>query len=423
MKTFKFLITSAIGTYFEFFDFMLFTFAAPIIAYNFFPKHNQATNLICTWGIFAVSFIVRPLGAVFFGHLGDKFGTRYPLLISMIIMSSSTIAIGFLPNYETLGILAPLLLIFLRSLQGFSFSAEYTGASTYLSLRKDKQNLGILSSMTVVSICLGQVTGSTLMSTLTHGLTIENLPEHYWRLPFIVSGVLLGISGVLLRLNMPNLKTTRVVKAPFFSLITHQKKEIFICVLLSAFVGIKSYAIFGYLPTHLQKYLNMPLHESFDVASHATLLELCSVLLAGFISDKVGRIKVIYLALALIGISALGSFFCFQQQNVMASILWIYLLSFGSGLFSGGMQALLAEMFNQEQRYSGSAISYNIGVSLGGSTPLIMSYFVHYNQLIPGFYLAGSATLLFLILYFVSFKNTALAAHKITSSLAKPTHS
>lgn len=399
MKTFKFLITAALGTYFEFFDFMLFTFAAPLIAFNFFPKHSQATALICTWGIFAVSFLVRPLGALFFGHIGDKWGTRSALLISMVLMSLSTIAIGFLPGYEKWGIYAPLTLILLRSIQGFSFSAEYTGASTYLSLRKKNHHLGLLSSITVIAICLGQLSGSFWISKLTEGYTLETLPEWRWRMPFIISGILLGITGILLRLNMPNYRPAKIVSIPFLHLIKYQRKETFICILLSAFVGIKSYSIFGYLPPHLQKFLGIPLHESLKIASYATLIELFSVLIVGYLSDKIGRLKMIQFALILITISALGTFLSIQSQNSNAVMMWILLLSFGSGAFSAGMPALLAENFNEEQRYSGSAISYNIGLSIGGSTPLIMSYFAGFNELIPGYYLATTAFCLWIVVY------------------------
>src|SRR5579872_1504077 len=105
MKTSRFLITSTLGTYFEFLDFMLFTFMVPIIAFNFFPKGNPTLSLLYTWGIFFISFLVRPIGALFFGHMGDKLGSRYSLLISMILMSLSTLSIGLLPVYEKMGIL------------------------------------------------------------------------------------------------------------------------------------------------------------------------------------------------------------------------------------------------------------------------------------------------------------------------------
>jgi len=403
MKTFRFLAASAIGTYFEFLDFMLFTFAAPIIAFNFFPKGDPALALIYTWGIFFVGFLVRPIGALFFGHIGDKLGSRYSLLISMGLMSVATISMGFLPAYERLGIFAPLCLMLLRAMQGFAFSAEYTGPSTYLSLNSRK-NLGLLSSITIVAMCLGQLSGSQWISVLTSANTVETLPEWKWRMPFIISGILVGGVGILLRLNMPNLKPPKVVRVPFLSLMKSQKKETLVCIFLAMFVGIKSYALFGYLPPHLQKFLGIPMHESLNVASTATLVMMFSTLFAGWLSDKIGRARVLHWSLIGMGIAALFAFRYIQDQNASMAFLWIYILAFGSGTYSGAIPALLAEVFKQEQRFSGSALSYNIGVSIGGATPLIMAVFSRYNQMIPGYFIAACSVIIMLILYFANTK-------------------
>lgn len=384
----KFLLASSLGTFLEYLDFSLYAFSATIIAYHFFPGGEAKVALVKAWGVSFCGFLCRPFGAVFFGHVGDKYGPKISLLISMILMAISTTLIGFIPNYDSIGIWAPLLLMFCRMAQGFSFSAEYNGVASYLSLYKVKKNFGFYTSITIAVIGLGSLCGGLIMSAVTAGYTPELVPDINWRTPFIASGLLVGLSGVYLRRTMPSVAPAVKTKIPFVSVFKEEKLSLFLCVIIAGFVGLKSYSIFNFIPAFLQTELGLDLSYCLRITCYCNIAMMMATLLAGHLSDKYGRLFTINLSLLGMVVFSIVAFNIFQGRYNNLILPSMMGLSVASGGFSGAVPALFAEMFQEKQRFTGSALAYNVGVSvIGGSTPLVMTLLTDYTMMAPAYYI------------------------------------
>ena len=186
----KVAVSSFLGNFIEWFDYASYTYFATTIALVFFPTDNHTVALLQTFGVFALSFVLRPIGALFWGNFGDKKGRKGALAISIMFMSGASFLIGCLPSYAMVGILAPILLLLLRMVQGFSASGEYAGAATFLSEYAPTQKRGIYCSLIPASTAVGLLAGSTLAAVMTASLSSDALTFWGWRVPFLMAGPL-----------------------------------------------------------------------------------------------------------------------------------------------------------------------------------------------------------------------------------------
>jgi MHS family proline/betaine transporter-like MFS transporter len=201
-KPIRLAVSNALGTFLEYFDYTLYGFSAPLIAHLFFPTKDRLSSLLLAWGIFFISFLVMPFGAVFLGHLGDRLGRRSVLTACILMMGIPTCAISFLPTYQQIGILAPILLTLCRILQGFAISGEFAGCSVYL-YETARRYKGFLASITTCASGFGMLIASLWIFLFTHFQLIEHLvTSHYWRLPFVVAGLSIAVIGFYLRRSL-----------------------------------------------------------------------------------------------------------------------------------------------------------------------------------------------------------------------------
>lgn len=192
---------SFIGNFVEWFDYASYGYFATIIASVFFAKTDPAVALMSTYAIFALSFIVRPFGGIFWGHIGDKYGRKVALSWSILIMSGATFLIGFLPSYASVGILAPILLLLLRMVQGFSASGEYAGASAFMAEYAPPNQKGFYTSIVPASTSAGLLLGSLIAAAMTAYMDSDFLQSYGWRIPFLLAAPM-GLVGRYLRLNL-----------------------------------------------------------------------------------------------------------------------------------------------------------------------------------------------------------------------------
>jgi MFS family permease len=178
------------GNTLEWYDFTAYAFFAPILAKLFFPLSNPFTSLLLTFGVFALSFLVRPVGALFFGYIGDHFGRRTALIISIIVMSLPTLFLGLLPNYATIGIAAPVLLTILRMTQGLAVSGELTSATSFLVEHAHEKRRGFAGSLAMWSAFIGITLSSIVVTSITMAITDQQLTTWGWRVPFVLGGLL-----------------------------------------------------------------------------------------------------------------------------------------------------------------------------------------------------------------------------------------
>lgn len=392
----------AIGNVLEWYDFGLFGFFAPVIAREFFPAQAQLSSLRDTFGVFATGFLMRPLGGILFGYIGDRLGRKRALELSVLLMAVSTVLMGILPAYASLGLAAPLLLTLLRLLQGLSVGGEYIGSMSFLAEHAPPARRGFLGSWSAFSVVLGSLLGSGTAALCVGLLSEADLAAWGWRVPFL-GGILIGLVGLWLRLGVEETptflkiqKTGNLAANPVIEAVRNDLGPIATTLGLTGLSSVGFYLPFMWLPTWLAHINQPPLPESLALTANTIALVALLVLppLTALVSDRVGR-KPMFLISAL-GYALLSYplFLLMTAGTFTTALLGGLVFAACNSLFSGCMAAAMVELFPTRTRYTGVAIGYNIGQALlGGTAPLVGTALIQLtgNDLAPAFYLIGCA--------------------------------
>ncbi len=298
-KTLWSVITaSSVGTLIEWYDFYIFGSLATILSQQFFPQTNPTAAFLSTLATFAAGFVVRPFGAIVFGRLGDLVGRKYTFLVTLILMGGSTFAIGLVPNYESIGVFAPLLVLTLRLLQGLALGGEYGGAATYVAEHAPAARRGYYTSFIQTTATLGLFVSIGVILAVRHIIGVEQFSIWGWRIPFILSAVLVGVS-VFIRLRMKEspmfvkLKAEgKISKNPIKE--SFGKKENLIMVLIALFgatagQGVVWYTGQFYAMTFLEKTCQVDFVQTRDIIAIGLLIGTPFFIVFGAWSDRVGR--------------------------------------------------------------------------------------------------------------------------------------
>src|SRR6476469_3437065 len=260
---------AAIGNAVEWFDFAVYGFLATYIAEKFFPPGNETTALLNTFAIFAAAFFMRPLGGFFFGPLGDRIGRQRVLALVILLMSGSTFLIGLVPSYDSIGVLAPLLLLFLRCLQGFSAGGEYGSGACFLAEYASATHRGFVVSFLVWSVVVGFLLGSLTVTGLETVLSEGAMDSYGWRIPFLIAGVL-GAVGLYIRLRLgdtPEFEALRdegeVASSPLKEAVTTSWRPILQIAGLVVIHNVGFYIVFTFLPSYFTKTLGFTKTDAF----------------------------------------------------------------------------------------------------------------------------------------------------------------
>ncbi len=298
-KTLWSVITaSSVGTLIEWYDFYIFGSLATILSQQFFPQTNPTAAFLSTLATFAAGFVVRPFGAIVFGRLGDLVGRKYTFLVTLILMGGSTFAIGLVPNYESIGVFAPLLVLTLRLLQGLALGGEYGGAATYVAEHAPAARRGYYTSFIQTTATLGLFVSIGVILAVRHIIGVEQFSIWGWRIPFILSAVLVGVS-IFIRLRMKEspmfvkLKAEgKISKNPIKE--SFGKKENLIMVLIALFgatagQGVVWYTGQFYAMTFLEKTCQVDFVQTRDIIAIGLLIGTPFFIIFGAWSDRVGR--------------------------------------------------------------------------------------------------------------------------------------
>ena len=286
---------AAIGNTVEWFDFAIYGFLATYIADKFFPPGDETAALLNTFAIFAAAFFMRPLGGFFFGPLGDRIGRQRVLALVILLMSASTFAIGLVPSYDTIGVLAPLLLLFLRCLQGFSAGGEYGSGACFLAEYASDKHRGFVVSFLVWSVVVGFLLGSMTVTGLETVLSESAMDSYGWRIPFLIAGVL-GAVGLYIRLRLgdtPEFEALRdegeVASSPLKEAVTTSWRPILQIVGLVVIHNVGFYIVFTFLPSYFTKTLGFTKTDAFVSITVASLVAMVLIPPLGALSDRIGR--------------------------------------------------------------------------------------------------------------------------------------
>lgn len=396
----KVVAASFIGNFVEWFDYAAYGYLATTIALVFFPQEDKQLALLSTFALFAISFLVRPIGGFVWGHLGDRIGRRNALSWSILIMSLATFCIGLLPGYAVLGFGAPLLLLLLRLVQGFSASGEYAGASAFLVEYAPANKRGLFAAVVPASTAAGLLLGSLFAAGLTAFLDEQALQDWGWRIPFLLAAPM-GLIGRYIRTKLEDTPAFReltiedeAVKAPAMDLFKNYWRPLLLsagAVLLNA-VGF--YVILSYMPTYLSTEMGLDQTLSFIATTVALLTYIGFILLTGMLSDRYGRKKVLITASILFILFTVPAFALLDTDSFLVIVLIQIVLGAMLTLNDGTLPSFLAEQFPTKVRYSGFAVSFNLSNAIfGGTAPFMATLLIQMtgNNLAPAWYLVGAA--------------------------------
>ncbi|MDI9976756.1 MULTISPECIES: MFS transporter [Rhodococcus] len=395
-----------LGHVVEYYDFAVYALLAPVLAQVFFPSDNELNSLLATLGVFGVAYFVRPLGGLLFGHLGDRIGRRNTLLAVILLMAGATTAMGLLPTYNQGGLVAPILLIVCRSLQGLSAGGEYGGSASFVAEHAPPGRRGFFTSWLHGSTGIGLTLGALTALVLSAVVSQDALESWAWRLPFLLA-LPLGLVGLYLRLRLDDTpafeaakKAGTIPKLPLVEAVRLHWRAILTIAGMVLLLTVSLYVSFTYVTTYLKTFLDVPLSRSLPagIAGMLTFFVLAPVF--GALSDRVGRKPV--LAGAAVGhIIGIYPAFLLLQNRSFVAILFAYLIlgTLYAG-YVGPFTAAVTERFPANVRAASLGIGYQLPVCVfGGLSPLILTYLTDATGVIlmPAYYVIGAAVISLLV--------------------------
>ncbi len=373
----KVLAGTLVGTTIEWYDFFIYAQAAGfVLAVLYFEplgQENAALAQLVAWASIGISFLFRPLGAIFAGYLGDKFGRKLVLVITLMGMGGATVLIGLLPTYAAWGMAAPILLIVLRILQGLSAGGEWGGAALLSVEHAPRHKRGLFGMYPQIGVPLGMLLATVFMFGLNATLTEDQFLEWGWRVPFLFSFVLIVV-GYLIRLKVEESPVFTEMKdrkkessAPLKELVTTHKKYTFLAALIFAANNAAGYLVIAFFASYGASALGMSRTETLIASLIGGVGWFIFTMLGGWISDRIGRVRTFQIGYAIIIIWAVPMWFLLDTASLPLFALAIFILTIGLGPSYGPQSALYAEMFPVSIRFSGVSIGYALGSIIGGA--------------------------------------------------------
>ena len=395
---------SFMGNFVEWFDYAAYGYLATVIALTFFPQTDTTTGLLATFAVFALSFIVRPIGGLVWGHFGDKYGRRSALSWSILIMTLSTFCIGILPTYNQIGLWAPALLLLIRLMQGFSASGEYAGASAFLAEYAPEGKRGFYTSIVPASTAAGLLFGAMFVAGMHALMTAENLHDWGWRLPFLLAAPF-GLVGRYIRVHLQDspkfLEMEQRLEAkecathaPVRELLTVHRRAVMIGIGVTCLNAVAFYLLLSYMPTYLSTEMGMSESDSFIASTVSLATYIGLIFLMGTLSDRYGRKTMLVTASVLFLLLTFPLFGMLGNPSLL--VILMIQIAFGAMLAmnDGTLPCFLAEIFPTRVRFSGFAFSFNVANAVfGGTAPFIATWLIHMtgNKMAPAWYLLAAA--------------------------------
>jgi len=401
----KVIAAGAIGNVLEWYDFAVYGYFAAAIGRVFFPSENPVAQVLAAFGIFAVGFLMRPLGGAAIGHIGDRLGRRAALTFSVAAMAIPTFLVGVLPGYQTLGIAAPILLTLLRMIQGLSVGGEYTTSIIFMVEHAAPGRRGLIGAVggcgAVGGILLGSATGAALASVMSE----PALESWGWRIPFML-GLVVGLAGLFLRRGIHEEATAKKAEhSPFADAFRHHRRLMLRLAALSVFNAVGFYLMFVYIVSWLQLADGVAPARALGINTISMALLLPLMLATGWLTDRIGRRPLMLAATAFAFVAAWPLFWLMHSTDPAIVLLGQLGFVLAVGAFIGGQPALMVEAVPAEVRCTAIALGYNVTLGvIGGLSPLVATWLVERtgNSYTPGFMIMAAAAISFLALF--SFK-------------------
>lgn len=406
---------AALGNAMEWFDFGVYGYLAVTLGQVFFPSSNPTAQLIATFATFTVAFLVRPIGGMVFGPLGDRYGRQKVLAATMILMALGTFSIGLIPAYAQIGLWAPALLLLARLLQGFSTGGEYGGAATFIAEYATDRNRGLMGSWLEFGTLGGYIAGAATVTALHMTLSQAQMLDWGWRVPFLVAGPL-GLLGLYMRMKLEETPAFRAYTEQseqreretagqgLMTLLRLHWPQLLKCVGLVLVFNVTDYMLLTYMPSYLSVTMGYAESKGLLLIILVMLVMMPLNVVGGMFSDKLGRRPMIIGACAALFALAIPCLLLIGSGSDVLIFTGLMLLGLALVCFTSSMPSTLPALFYTPVRYSALSIAFNVSVSLfGGTTPLVTAWLVERtgDPLVPAYYLMGAAAIGLVTMLFV----------------------
>mgnify|MGYP000858475824 CR=1 FL=1 len=407
----KVAVSSFLGNFIEWFDYASYSYFATVIALVLMPPGDPTVALLETFGVFALSFLMRPVGAFFWGHMGDKKGRKWALATSILMMSAATFVIGLLPTFEAVGILAPILLLCLRMVQSFSAAGEYAGAATFIAEYAPHNHRGFYCSMVPASTATGLLVGSLLATFMftVWGADSSFVVDWGWRIPFWLALPLgyithyirthLEDSPVYAQMQERMKEMGEKVEHPIRTLFTKHLRVLLISFGACVLNAVGFYAVLTYLPNYLQDTVGYDAGSSSLITTICLVAYIAFIFLSGRISDKVGRKKMLIGACVGFIVFTVPAFMLLGTMNFWVILIVELFMCLLLTINDGTLASYLTETFPTDVRYSGFALSFNLANAIfGGSASFISIALIEAtgNAIAPAWYMVAISVVAFI---------------------------
>jgi MFS transporter, MHS family, proline/betaine transporter len=381
----------------EWYDFAVYGTLAPVLGKLFFPADDPVASLLAAFGVFAVGYGVRPLGGVLLGHVGDRFGRKPALILSVLVMGGGTTLIGVLPTHAEIGAASAGLLVALRIIQGLSVGGEYPDSIVFLAEHAPPERRGFYASWPMFGSVVGFLLGSALASLISNLFGDAAVEAWGWRLPFLF-GAVIAVCGVLFRRHMsepPALASAHPLGvAPIVAALRDYWRAILQIVALSLVNAVGFYLLWVYATSYLTDRMHVSTADALDINTLSLLVMMPAVILAAILSDRIGRKPLLYFVVLGSLLLAWPLWWLMHHHSfglILAGQVGFAVL-YGAGY--AGLSAVMVEILPAGVRCSASAIGYNLCLGLfGGTTPLVATYLVQRtaDDFTPAYYLMATA--------------------------------
>jgi MHS family proline/betaine transporter-like MFS transporter len=383
------------GNVLEWYDFSIYGFFARTIGNLFFPSEDPRTSLLAAFAVFAVGFLMRPLGAILFGHIGDRIGRGPALLWSVVAMAVPTFVIGVLPTYAQIGIAGSLLMLLCRILQGLAVGGEYTSSAVFLAETAHPQKRGAATAWAPFGAVAGILLGSAVGASIMNAMPLEQVVAWGWRIPFLL-GVVVGGVGFILRRRMPFDQPAATEGFPLLRALREHPVQMLQVVGISLVTAVGFYLIFVYIIAWLKLFADVRASIALQINSLNMAILLGVILGMSRLSDRIGRKPI--LAGAAIGLLLLSWPLMALMQT--GDIYYVFLGQFGFALLIGAYSAVnpiaICEIFPRNVRCSAVSAAYNITLGVaGGTAPAVATWLIELtgHPSVPAMYIMAGATI------------------------------
>lgn len=412
----KILAAGMAGNALEFYDFSIYAFFSLQLGQVFFPSTDPITSILSSLAVFAVGFVMRPVGGLLFGHIGDKYGRKRALLLCVTIMALPTCAIGLLPGYSEIGIWAPIALVACRLVQGLSTGGEYNGAAIFVVEHANPGRKGLAGSLINSSSYMGWVLAALISFPFVTFLQVS----WAWRVPFLF-GLVVGIVGFYLRRQIaetPEFEayaaTEKPKSVPFFSVLRERPGAILSTIGIAAFSGVLAYTTLSYLNTYLLSMQGWSKPSALLITMLGSVIYVVMSPVYGHIADKINPRRICLWAIVGILVLIYPVFFMWTSGSWLLVILGQVVWASITVIYHAPMNVLMANLFPVSLRFSGIGLGYSLGMAVfGGTSPLMSTWLVDrtHNPMAPMLWISFVGIIGFFAIYYIqksSFKKEAI---------------